>query len=74
MHAGKWVAALLLSVLTGPVSPVLAQSLKDLIQVNKSAGFATGFAPTDAARYEALPEAPPGSDADKIARGLMRAH
>ena len=40
MHAGKWVAALLLSVLTGPVSPVLAQSLKDLIQVNKSAGFA----------------------------------
>ena len=58
MHAGKWVAAVLLSVLTGPVSPVLAQSLKDLIQVNKSAGFATGFAPTDAARYEALPEAP----------------
>ena len=58
MHAGKWVAAVLLSVLTGPVSPVLAQSLQDLIQVNKTAGFATGLVPTDAARYEALPEAP----------------
>jgi hypothetical protein len=49
---------LLLSVLMGLSATAVAQSLKDLIQVTKSSEFATGFAPTDPAKYEALPEAP----------------